>query len=180
MRIRAATAADAGAIAGIYRPYVTDSAVSFELEPPDAAEVVKRIEAVTRQLPWLVCDVGGEVAGYAYASKHRDRAAYQWSVEVSAYTHPAHRRSGVARVLYGQLFRVLRLQGFYNAYAGITLPNEASEGFHHALGFELVGVYRRIGFKHGVWHDVAWYALDLQDHDAPEHAPIAFRASMAE
>lgn len=172
--IRIATAGDAKQIADIYRPYVTDSAVSFELTPPDAAEVSRRIATVTQTLPWLVYELAGGVAGYAYASKHRDRAAYQWSVEVSAYTRADVRRTGLARALYERLFEILRRQGFYNAYAGITLPNPASEAFHRALGFEPVGVYRSIGFKQGAWHDVAWSVRTLRPHDPPIGPPIPF------
>ena len=172
--IRVAEARDAAEIAAIYRPYVTDASVSFELDPPDAAEMARRIEVLTESLPWLVMESDGVVAGYAYASKHRDRAAYQWSVEVSAYVRADLRRAGVARALYSRLFEVLERQGLFNAYAGITLPNDVSVAFHRALGFEPVGVYRNIGFKHGRWHDVAWLARALQPHRAPAGPPTPF------
>lgn len=175
MSIRSAEARDAAAIAAIYKPFVTDSAVSFELEPPDADEVASRIAKVTQLMPWLVYEADGEVAGYAYATKHRERSAYQWSVEVSAYTHPGHRRGGIARALYEKLFELLCVQGYYNAFAGITLPNDASVAFHEALGFEPIGVYRKIGFKQGQWHDVAWYGRALREHDVPAGAPAAPR-----
>lgn len=172
-RIRLAQTRDAAEVAAIYEPYVTDSSVSFEWEPPDAKEIAARISKVLESKPWLVYLVDGAVAGYAYASSHRDRAAYQWSVEVSAYTHPQYRRAGIARALYEQLFLMLAGQGYYNAYAGITLPNDASVGFHAALGFEPIGVYRKIGFKHGQWHDVAWFARALREHDAPQSPPAS-------
>lgn len=167
-----ATAADAQEIADIYRPFVTDSAISFELEAPEGTEMARRIEATVQHMPWLVCEENHVVLGYAYASKHRDRAAYQWSVEVSAYVRADARRSGIARELYRRLFDVLASQGFYNAYAGITLPNAASVAFHAALGFTPVGIYRNIGFKNGRWHDVAWYERALNQHSSPDGAPI--------
>ena len=145
--IRLARAADSTAVADIYRPAVTERATSFELEPPDATEMRQRIVACLERMPWLVAEDDGNVVGYAYASPHRTRLAYQWSVEVSAYVDERAQQRGVGRGLYEALFRVLVLQGFRNAYAGITLPNAASEGFHRRLGFTRVGVFRDIGFK---------------------------------
>jgi L-amino acid N-acyltransferase YncA len=171
-RIRLAEAADAGEIAAIYRPFVEQSAISFELEPPDAAAMARRIATTLQRTPWLVFERAGAVAGYAYASKHRERAAYQWSVEVSAYVREDLRRGGVARRLYETLFAALAAQNFVNAYAGITLPNDASVGFHKALGFKKVGVYHNIGFKLGRWHDVGWYERPLGNHNVPSGPPI--------
>ncbi len=172
--LRLATPADAEQVLGIYRPFVTESATSFELVPPSAAEIAQRITTLLQRLPWLVCVDRNLVLGYAYASPHRDRAAYQWSVEVSAYVRSTGRRSGIARQLYGKLFELLSLQGFFNAYAGITLPNDPSLRFHEALGFSPVGVYHGIGFKFGRWHDVAWYERALQRRDPPRTAPVPF------
>ena len=168
--IRTATTQDAEAIAAIYAPIVTDTAISFELEPPTVQEMQQRITATLASLPWLVCERQGEVLGYVYASQHRSRAAYQWSVDVSVYIHADIRRAGIGRALYTSLFRLLTLQGFYNGYAGITLPNPASVHLHETLGFEPVGVYRSVGFKLGAWHDVGWWQLRLQT-DTPSPAP---------
>jgi phosphinothricin acetyltransferase len=173
-RIRIASAADAGSLLEIYRPYVTESAVSFELEPPSITEFSRRVSRTLERTPWLLCEIGATIAGYAYASPHRERAAYQWCVEVSAYVRPDFRRAGVARALYEALFRVLMLQGFVNAYAGITLPNEPSARFHEALGFRPVGIYHQIGFKLDRWHDVAWYERALLPHQLPTGAPVPF------
>ena len=173
-RFRIATAADAASILEIYRPFVVSTAVSFELEPPSVAQMAERLRSTLERTPWLICESAGQLSGYAYASPHRDRAAYQWCVEVSAYVHPAHRRGGLARLLYDRLFQVLQWQGFHNAYAGITLPNEPSVRFHQALGFQLVGVYHAIGFKLGRWHDVAWYERALQPHRLPSGNPVPF------
>lgn len=160
--IRPVAAGDEAAVAAIYAPNVTDSVASFEAVPPDAAEMRQRIDATTAAFPWLVCERGGEMLGYVYASAHNARAAYQWSVNVTVYIDARARRAGVGRALYVSLFALLRLQGFYNAYGGITLPNAGSVGLHEALGFRLVGIYREVGYKFGAWHDVGWWGLALQ------------------
>ena len=161
LRVRVATADDAAAIAAIYAPVVRDTPISFELEPPDVATMRQRVLDTLKVRPWLVCERGGEVVGYAYAASHRERAAYQWCVETSVYIAASARRQGVGRTLYAELLPILARQGFVHAYAGITLPNPASVGLHEALGFEPVGVYRAIGFKLGAWHDVGWWDLPL-------------------
>src|SRR5918996_222132 len=140
--IRLATERDAEEIASIYAPNVTDTIISFELEPPTADEMRLRIEATLERCPWLVCEREGRVLGYAYADAHGSRAAYRWSVDVSVYVHEDARRMGLGRALYTSLFAALDLQGFYNAYAGATLPNPASVGLHEAVGFRPVGVCR--------------------------------------
>jgi phosphinothricin acetyltransferase len=174
-RIRMATADDGDALAAIYAPNVTDSAISFELVAPTGDEMRRRVAAVLEHAPWLVLErrgasAGYEIAGYAYATKHRDRAAYQWSVDVSVYVAKAHHRAGVGRALYLCLFDLLRLQGFYLAHAGVTLPNPASVGLHESLGFRRVGIYPAVGYKLGAWRDVGWWRLPLRDID-PSHTP---------
>jgi phosphinothricin acetyltransferase len=171
-RVRMATVADAEAIQQIYAPFVTDTSVSFEMVPPTVDEMAQRISTTLQRTPWLVFEQDGRVTGYAYASKHRDRAAYQWSVEVSAYVLPEARRSGVARELYERLFEILATQGFYSAFAGITLPNEASVAFHRALGFRDIGVFHSIGYKFGQWHDTGWLERPLRSYDSPSDPPI--------
>ena len=154
--IRLATISDGPALAAIYAPAVVGCVTSFESEPPDGAEMGRRVEKLAGRTPWLVCEHAAEPIGYAYAGPHRDRFAYQWSVEVSAYVSADFHRAGVARALYTSLFAILALQGFVNAYAGITLPNAASTGLHEAMDFTPVGVYRGVGYKLGAWHDVVW------------------------
>lgn len=156
MILRLATLSDGPALAAIYRPSVVARVTSFELDPPDAAEMGRRVERCLARTPWLVAERDAVVVGYAYAGMHRERPAYQWSVETSAYVRDDAHRSGVARALYTSLFAILALQGFRNAYAGITLPNVASVGFHESFGFTRVGVYHGVGWKFGVWHDVLW------------------------
>jgi phosphinothricin acetyltransferase len=160
--IRPATPDDADAILAIYTPIVRDTAISFEVEPPTPAEMQARIAQTLRRLPWLVCDRQKEVLGYVYASPHRARAAYQWSVDVTVYIHAQARRTGTGRALYTALFALLTLQGFTQCYAGITLPNPGSVGLHESMGFQPVGIYRNVGYKLGAWHDVGWWQRGLQ------------------
>lgn len=170
--IRLATEADGAGIAAIYAPFVADTPTSFELTPPDAATMTRRIIDTIPVFPWLVCESGGRIAGYAYASSHRARPAYQWSVDTSVYVDPAWHRHGVGRSLYRSLFAILVLQGYFNAYAGIALPNPASIGLHEAAGFRPVGVYREVGYKAGAWHDVGWWQLALQPKPASPQPPL--------
>jgi phosphinothricin acetyltransferase len=152
---------DAAACAEIYAPFVLDSVVSFEEEAPTAAEFEGRIRSTQATHPWLVLEDAGAVVGYAYASTHRARASYRWAADVTVYIGPSHRGVGAGRRLYTELLDRLRAQRFQVACAGITLPNDASVGLHRAMGFEPVGVYKRIGWKAGAWHDVVWMELEL-------------------
>lgn len=171
--IRSVRLADAAAVQAIYAPFVLESATSFETVVPDIAEIERRIDAQRERYPWLVFEAAGRVAGYAYASAHRTRQAYQWSVDVSVYVdRPFHRR-GIGRALYLALFDLLRRQRFVNAYAGITLPNESSVGLHESLGFGWVGVYRQVGFKFDRWHDVGWLHLRLAEGAGAPLEPLA-------
>jgi phosphinothricin acetyltransferase len=171
--IRLANTKDAERIQEIYAPFcLEDSPVSFEVEPPSLKEMAERIETILQSLPWLVWLEDGEVLGYAYASPHKNRAAYQWSVDVSAYIDATIRGSGVGASLYESLFNILRLQGYFNAYAGITLPNPASVRLHEKMGFTPVGTYRQVGYKGGSWHDVAWYELVLRPKVLDPPCPI--------
>lgn len=173
VHIRLARESDAEAIAAIYRPVVERTAISFETVPPDRDEMASRILDTTRVYPWLVCELGGAVAGYAYATQHRVRAAYRWSVDTSVYIDSNHRRCGIARGLYVSLFEILRAQGFFNTYAGITLPNDASVAAHEAVGFRKLAVYERVGYKLGAWHDVGWWQLVLKAYaDLPKEPQV--------
>src|SRR6478609_3022531 len=172
--IRSVTVDDAPALQAIYAPYVAETIISFETTPPTVEEVAARIQKTLAKYPWLVYEIETRepkdlepkdqeskdnvtgkptvcptIAGYVYASSHRERAAYQWSVDVSVYVHPAYQRRNIGRGLYTALFDLLRAQGYVNAYAGISLPNPGSVGIHTALGFEPVGIYRQVGYKMG-------------------------------
>jgi phosphinothricin acetyltransferase len=162
MEIRLAASEDAADIAEIYRPIVVSTPISFETEPPDAEEIRRRIHATLPKLPWLVCVHQGRVTGYAYSSPHKARAAYQWSVDASVYVHSEFRRCGTGAGLYTSLFEILAAQGYFNAFAGIALPNPGSVGIHEAMGFHQIGVYHNVGFKLGRWHDVGWWQRPLR------------------
>lgn len=176
MPIRVATTADAEAITAIYAPVVANTAISFELTPPTVDEMCSRIVKTLADLPWLVSeDAQGRVDGYVYASKHRERPAYQWSVDVSAYVRDDARGTGVGKRLYSSLFNELAALGYCQAFAGIALPNAASVALHESLGFKPLGVYRKVGFKRGAWHNVGWWQLELREADEP--SPLrAFQA----
>jgi phosphinothricin acetyltransferase len=168
--IRDATDRDAAGCRDVYAPYVTGSAVSFELEPPSVQEMAGRIAEAQRQHAWLVLEDGGRVAGYAYGGPFMARPAYRWSCSVSVYLEPGRRRTGAGRALYEALFERLAARGLRTALAGVALPNDASVGLHRALGFEPVGTYRAVGWKGDRWHDVAWFQRALGS-DAPEDPP---------
>jgi len=179
VRIRLADPAhDAERVADIYRPYVEGSTISFEEVAPTAVEMAARIALVLELAPWLVAvDENRRVIGYAYASRHRERAGYRWSVDLTAYVDPEWRGRGVGTALYGELVPTLRRQRFVNAYAGIGLPNPASVGLHESIGMSLVGVYEKVGWKLGQWVDVAWYGMRLSEpleDGAPPPEPIPF------
>lgn len=174
MQLRVAREGDATDIAAIYAPHVDGHYASFELSAPGAEEMALRINALLPHYPWLVAESAARVVGYAYACRHRDRHAYQWSVDVAVYLRADAQRQGVGRRLYGMLFELLRAQGYVNAYAGIALPNDASVGLHQALGFRQVGVYQQVGYKLGQWRDVGWWQLGLQPGANPPPAPMPF------
>jgi L-amino acid N-acyltransferase YncA len=160
--VRPATVDDARACAAIYAPYVETTAISFELVPPSVEQMAARIESSLDTHAWFVMEEGhGQVLGYAYAAQLNRREAYRWSCEVSVYVDHDSRRTGAGRALYEALFARLVERGYLQAIAGMTLPNEASAGLHRAMGFESMGVYRRIGYKLGAWHDVAWMQRPL-------------------
>ena len=153
----------------MYRPFVEQSTVSFETVSPSVEEFAARITKAVAGWEWLVADQQGQLLGYAYASSHRERAAYRWSVEVSAYVNPARQREGVGMALYERLLASLASRGFCNAFAGITLPNEASVALHRKAGFVPVGVFKSVGRKFGQWQDVAWFQRVLRE--SPEELP---------
>jgi len=161
--LRSATPADAPALLGIYRPFVESTAVSFETEVTSIEEFSGRIARHIAGWAWLVAEHEGRCAGYAYASAHRERKAYRWSVETSAYVHPDYHRQGIGRLLYLGLLDAVTARGYCSAYAAITLPNEASVSFHRSMGFEPVGVFKAVGRKFNAWHDVWWCQRRLRD-----------------
>jgi phosphinothricin acetyltransferase len=177
--VRLASPDDADQILAIYAPIVSETAISFELEVPSVKEMRQRIVKTLAVLPWLIAEEGGVLLGYAYASQHRDRLAYQWSVDVSVYVSAQARRRGIARELYTRLLGILSAQGYYNVFAGIALPNDASVGVHEALGFRRVALYDKVGFKLGDWRDVGWWSFALRERAGTPVPPRALSELLA-
>lgn len=173
--IRLIEAADAAAALEIYTYYVLNTAVTFEYDVPSLEEFRERIRVNTIDYPWLVYTVDNVIAGYAYGSRHRPKAAYQWSPESTIYLSEAVHGKGIGTALYNALFAILKLQGYFNVYAGVSLPNEQSEGFHKALGFEGLGVFWKIGYKLGNWHDTKWFQLTLRENKHDPEIPRKLR-----
>lgn len=160
--IRIAHPDDATAIHAIYAPSVTHGVATFETVLPGVPAMRERIVARLAHYPWLVWETEGEVLAYAYASRFRDRAAYDWIAETSIYVREDAQRSGLARRLYGVLLDAMRLQGINQAVGVITLPGEPSVRLHEAMGFTPAGVWRQSGFKLGRWWDVGVWQKTLQ------------------
>lgn len=161
--LRDANLDDAEPMLAIYRPFVEKTTVSFELDPPTLDDFRDRIKKAIDGWAWVVAEVDGIPVGYAYGGLHRTREAYRWSVETSAYIHPTHQGKGLGRTLYRVLIPRLAERGFCNAYAGITLPNAASVGFHQSMGFLHIGVFKSVGWKFNQWHDVSWWHLQIRE-----------------
>ena len=159
--IRSAEQRDAESILDIYTPYITDTPVSFETEIPSIEVFRQRILDYQEKLPWLVCEINDVMAGYTYATDHRQRSAYDCSKELSVYIHQDFKHRGIATGLYTALIEILIHQGVTNVLAGIALPNPESVGFHERFGFKLVGIYHNVGFKLGQFHDVGWWELSI-------------------
>jgi len=163
-RIRLADERDYASILQIYTPFITDTVITFEYKVPTIDEFGKRIIDVQKKYPWLVCEIKGEIVGYAYASCFNEREAYDWSVDFSVYINPQFHRKKIGKALYFSLFQLLKLQGYYNCYAGVTLPNIKSESLHQSFGFKKIGIYKNVGYKFGSWYDVKWYELKIKEH----------------
>lgn len=172
--IQIATKDDAAGMLEIYAPFILNSGITQETEVPSVEEFQKRILSTLKDRPWLVCKIDDQIAGYAYAGKHRDRQGYQWCTESSVYVHEKVYRYGVAKALYTGLFEILKIQGYVNAYAVITLPNEQSISFHKKFGFEYLTTYLKIGYKLGQWHDVGWMQYEINPHKKDPDDPIKF------
>ncbi|MDO4269939.1 MAG: GNAT family N-acetyltransferase [Eubacteriales bacterium] len=172
--LRAAVEADAPAMLALYAPYVLETTVSSEYTPPSLAEFRERMHTYQAKLPWLVCTVDDEIVGYGYASPHRQRAAYQWSVETSIYVAAEWHRNGIAGAIYSALFELLAMQGYYNIFVGVTSPNERSMKFHKAMGFIISGAYQESMYKFGQWRDVLWMGKTLRPHEGEPQPTVPF------
>jgi phosphinothricin acetyltransferase len=159
--LRLATAADGADCAAIYAPYVASSAVSFELQAPGGTEMGARIARTLERAPWIVADVDGRVRAYAYATRFRDRPAYDWTAETTVYVDAEYRRQGLGDAVMTALLAILQVQGYHAVVAGITPPNPGSVALHLALGFRRVGQFDAVGWKAGEWHGVEFFELEL-------------------
>ncbi len=174
MLLRLATPADAEGILNIYAPYIEETSFTFETEVPSAEDFAERIRTYLINWPWLVCEIDGVIAGYAYATRHRERTAYQWCVESSIYIHDNFQRTGIAKALYMALFEILKEQGFRNVYAVINLPNDKSVKFHENCGFSYFATYEKVGYKLGKWKNVGWWKLSVNEYGDEPAAPLPF------
>jgi L-amino acid N-acyltransferase YncA len=172
--IRIAKTSDAASILEIYTPYILNTAITFETEIPSLENIEYRIITYQESWPWLVYEIAGTIVGYAYATKHRERAAYQWCVESSVYISDNFQQKGIAQALYTALFEILKYQGCRNVYAGITLPNDKSISFHKKFGFSKIAEYKKIGYKLGLWNTVSWWELKVNEYSADPAPPMKF------
>lgn len=173
--VRLAAVEDAAAVLDIYAPYISQTAFTFETEVPSVEEFRMRMEKYLQKYPWLIAEIDGKVAGYVYGSVHREREAYQWTCECSVYIHDDFKGYGIGSALYEALFQILKLQGFRNVYAAITIPNEASDNLHQKLGFEKFAEYQNIGCKFGKWHSVGWWRLQVNAYENAPEPPVPFK-----
>ena len=163
---------DASRILAVYAPYIGRTAITFETEVPDGTAFAARVAGIAREFPYLLLEIDGELAGYAYAHRQAERAAYQWNAELSVYLDRSRTGQGLGRRLYTALMEMLRLQGIHTVYALVTVPNEKSEGLHGSMGFRHMGTQRSTGYKDGAWRDVAWFEKQIAPYD-PDPAPLA-------
>lgn len=152
---------DVDDILEIYAPIVSDSHWSFEIEVPSRKEFQDRIALISNGYPFIVLERAGRVMGYAYATRLRQRAAYNPSVETSIYMHTAVHGKGEGRRLYSKLLSIIQLAGYSQCYAGATLPNEVSAAFHEKMGFTRVGTWPKVGYKFDKWWDVGWWHKEI-------------------
>ncbi|QQO09404.1 GNAT family N-acetyltransferase [Breznakiella homolactica] len=163
--IRPVTDADAPAIAGIYNYYIEYTPASFEELPLSNEEMAGRIRDITAAYPWFVWEENGEITGYAYAGKFKERSAYRYSVEDSIYLKPNLTGKGIGTALLTALLDVLRKTECHAVISGITLPNDGSVRLHEKFGFNKVAHFKEVGFKLGEWRDVGYWELILSAKD---------------
>ena len=172
--IRLANPNDAQGILDIYAPYITNTSYTFESDVPTQKEFADRISNYLEYWPWLVCDIDGIIAGYAYGAKYRERSGYQWCVESSIYLHDNFMQKGIGSDLYEALFELLKKQGYRNVYAVINLPNDRSVRFHEHCGFKWFANYENVGYKLGKWKTVGWWQLIINEYSDEPPPPTKF------
>lgn len=165
IKFRMVDVADTEEILEIYKPYVTNTVITFEYDVPSIEEFKSRIEDISSQYPYIVCTYKDKIVGYAYAHKYAERAAYQWDVEASIYLDMNYKSLGIGKILYKKMIDILKLQNVQNVYACVTSANEKSIKFHQKLGFEFIGVFKDTGYKFDKWYDVTWFGMSINDKD---------------
>ena len=164
MLIRSASENDAAAILDIYRGFIRNTVVTFEEEVPTLEQFRARMQSISCEYPFLVCEDGGRIAGYAYAHRHQSRESYRYGAELSVYLRPHYTGLGVGRAICDAIADILKLQGVQTLYSAVSLPNDASCALHRSMGFEEAGLWRNSGYKKGRWVDVQWYQLAIGDY----------------
>ena len=170
MKLRFASPEDVPALLAIYEHYIS-TVITFEYALPSQEEFARRVSSVSKEYPYLAAEENGVLLGYAYAHRIAERAAYGWGAELSVYLHPDAAGKGLGTRLYRALMELLRLQGVRTAYGLVASPNPASEGLHAALGFRVMGVQRKAGYKNGRWIDLLWFERAIASYD-PDPAPL--------
>jgi phosphinothricin acetyltransferase len=161
--IRPATIHDAKAICGIYNYYVNNTVITFEEIPVSISEMAGRIKAVLSKYPWIVWEEEGEILGYAYVNKWKDRSSYRYSAEDSVYVKNGERGKGIGKKLLAALLETAQKNEVHALVAGITLPNERSAALHEKFGFKKTAEFFEIGYKMDQWLNVGYWQLILQD-----------------
>ena len=149
-------ARDAAAILDLYAPYIEKTAITFETEVPSLKSFTQRVADIAAHFPYLLLEVDGELAGYAYAHRQAERAAFAWNAELSIYLKESFAGRGLGRPLYSLLEELLAMQGYVNFYGVITGSNAVSIALHEKMGYRLIGRHEHTGFKFGQWHDTVW------------------------
>lgn len=164
VNVRLATEMDAAAILAVYAPYILETVITFEYDVPPVEEFAGRIRTIIKEYPYLVCELDGKVAAYAYGHRHMERAAYQWNAELSVYVDRDQVHRGMGKALYAAVMEILKLQNIQTVYGIVTSPNENSERLHDSMGFTHRALFPQMGYKFGKWLDVAWFEKNLGDH----------------
>lgn len=160
---RMADVSDAEELLSIYKPYVTDTAITFEYEVPSVEEFKNRIKETLEGYPYIVCEYKDKIVGYAYAHRYGERAAFQWDVELSIYLDMNYKSLGIGKILYNKVIEILKLQNVQNIYACITSANDKSIKFHEKMGFEFIGIFKDTGYKFDKWYDITWFGMRVKD-----------------
>lgn len=173
--LRFASESDAETLLGIYAQYI-DTTITFEYDLPSVETFRERIRSIRQDYPYLVWEENGTILGYAYAHHFAERAAYQWSAELSVYLNRSARGRGLGAVLYTALMKLTALQGVHTVYALVTSHNERSDRFHADMGFHIAGTVENAGFKNGRWLGVTYYEKAIRTYDDAPSPLLPVRA----